>query len=86
MFDSYQVLSFRFINTHYILCDLILIFIIFRIDPGIKSTVYCVAIAEGGIDEWEFAWNQYQTANVAAEQSRLLSALSCSKETWILSR
>ncbi|XP_053387330.1 aminopeptidase N-like isoform X1 [Mercenaria mercenaria] len=56
------------------------------IDPGIKSTVYCVAIAEGGIDEWEFAWNQYQTANVAAEKSRLLSALSCSKETWILSR
>ncbi|XP_052787465.1 aminopeptidase N-like isoform X1 [Mya arenaria] len=56
------------------------------IDPGLKSTVYCTAIAEGGIEEWEFALNQYRTANVAAEKSRLLSALSCSKETWILSR
>ncbi|XP_060566248.1 aminopeptidase N-like [Ruditapes philippinarum] len=56
------------------------------IDPGIKSTVYCVAIGEGGVDEWDFAWSQYQAANLAAEKSRLLAALSCSKETWILSR
>ncbi|XP_053387121.1 aminopeptidase N-like [Mercenaria mercenaria] len=55
------------------------------IDPGIKPTVYCVGVAEGGIDEWEFALNQYRTSNLAAEKSRLLTALSCSKKTWILS-
>ncbi|KAK3599710.1 hypothetical protein CHS0354_037183 [Potamilus streckersoni] len=56
------------------------------IDPGLKSTVYCTAIEDGGQDEWEFAYNKYKTANLAAEQSRLLSAMSCSKHTWILSR
>ena len=58
----------------------------FSIDPGIKSTVYCTAIAEGGIEEWEFALRRYKTENLAAEKSRLQSALACSKETWILSK
>ncbi|KAL3884512.1 hypothetical protein ACJMK2_024647 [Sinanodonta woodiana] len=56
------------------------------IDPGLKSTVYCTAIEDGGYEEWEFAYNKYKTENLAAEQSRLLSAMSCSKETWILSK
>ncbi|XP_053387798.1 aminopeptidase N-like [Mercenaria mercenaria] len=56
------------------------------IDPGIKSTVYCVAVAEGGIDEWEFVLVQYRTANLADEKSRLLEGLSCSKQPVILSR
>lgn len=55
------------------------------IDPGIKSTVYCTAVAEGGIDEWNFVLHRYKTENVAAEKSRLQSALACSKQTWILS-
>ena len=60
--------------------------IFFRIDPGIKSTVYCTAIGEGGIEEWEFALHRYMTENLAAEKSRLQAALACTKKTWILSR
>ena len=48
--------------------------------------VYCTAIREGGEEEWEFAWGRYQAANVASEKSRLLSALGCTGEIWMLSR
>ena len=51
-----------------------------------KDVVYCAAIENGGIEEWKFAWQQYQEANVAAEKTRLLYALGCTKEPWIQSR
>ncbi|XP_037790314.1 uncharacterized protein LOC119585704 [Penaeus monodon] len=56
------------------------------ISPNLKSTVYCRAIAEGGEAEWNFAWHKYLKSNVGAEKSRLLSALGCTNEIWILSR
>ena len=58
----------------------------YSIDPGIKSTVYCTAIAEGTTNEWEFALRWYKTENLAEEKARLLYALACSKETWVLSK
>jgi len=58
-----------------------------RIIPAnLKSRVYCSAIREGGESEWEFAWARYKAANVASEKSRLLSALGCTNEIWMLSR
>ncbi|XP_037093237.1 aminopeptidase N-like [Pollicipes pollicipes] len=56
------------------------------IPANLKARVYCTAIREGGEDEWEFAWGRYKAANVASEKSRLLSALGCSREIWVLSR
>ncbi|XP_063887388.1 aminopeptidase N-like [Scylla paramamosain] len=56
------------------------------ISPNLKDVVYCTAIAAGKDKEWEFAWNQYLNSNVGSEKSRLLSALGCSRELWILSR
>ncbi|XP_063587806.1 aminopeptidase N-like [Penaeus indicus] len=56
------------------------------ISPNLKSTVYCYAIAEGGEAEWDFAWHQYLKSNVGSEKEKLLSALGCSKEMWLLSR
>ncbi|ESP00388.1 hypothetical protein LOTGIDRAFT_238559 [Lottia gigantea] len=56
------------------------------IDPGLKTQVYCTAVQYGGIAEWNFAFNQYKTSNVAAEQSRLLRALACTREMWLLNR
>ncbi|KAK7027939.1 hypothetical protein SK128_026274 [Halocaridina rubra] len=56
------------------------------ISPNMKSTVYCRAIAEGGEEEWNFAWSQYLKSNVGAEKVKLLSALGCTKQIWILSR
>ncbi|XP_037077487.1 aminopeptidase N-like isoform X2 [Pollicipes pollicipes] len=56
------------------------------VPPNIKTRVYCTALEEGGVEEWEFAWRQYQKSNVASERQRLLFALGCSKSVWILNR
>lgn len=56
------------------------------ISPNLKSIVYCTALKVGGQDEWEFAWQRYINSNVGSEKEILLSAMGCSKETWILSR
>ncbi|KAL8559955.1 hypothetical protein ACOMHN_041426 [Nucella lapillus] len=56
------------------------------IDAGLKTTVYCTAIRQGGLEEWDFAYGQYKTSDVAVEKVRLQTALSCSTHTWILSR
>lgn len=57
-----------------------------RIRSSVRLTVYCSAIKNGDIKEWDFAYKMYQESNVAAEKSRLMIALSCSKEVWVLSR
>ncbi|KAA0203270.1 hypothetical protein HAZT_HAZT008383 [Hyalella azteca] len=54
------------------------------ISSNLRSTVYCTAIAQGGEAEWNFAWAQYLATNVASEQDRILYALSCTREIWIL--
>ncbi|XP_053557551.1 aminopeptidase Q [Bombina bombina] len=58
------------------------------IPESIRWSVYCYAIAEGGEEEWEFAWKKYNTSNTddVQETDRLLHGLSCTKEPWILNR
>ncbi|KAM3870230.1 aminopeptidase N-like [Diretmus argenteus] len=56
------------------------------IHPNLRSTVYCSAVAAGGDAEWEFAWSQFQTAVVASEASKLMSALACTNSTPLLKR
>ncbi|KAM9460800.1 aminopeptidase N-like [Clarias gariepinus] len=57
-----------------------------RIHPNLRSTVYCNAIAAGGVEEWDFCWTMYKKATVAAEAVKLRSALSCAKQPWLLNR
>ncbi|KZC13132.1 Aminopeptidase N [Dufourea novaeangliae] len=57
-----------------------------QISPNLKSVVYCTAIRVGGQTEWDFAWQRYLDTNVGSEKDLLLSALGCTKETWLLSR
>ncbi|XP_066503247.1 aminopeptidase Ey [Hoplias malabaricus] len=57
-----------------------------KIHPNLRSTVYCYAIASGGVEEWEFGWRMLKKATVAAEAVKLRSALSCTKEPWLLNR
>uniref|UniRef100_A0A4W4GQ35 Aminopeptidase n=1 Tax=Electrophorus electricus TaxID=8005 RepID=A0A4W4GQ35_ELEEL len=52
-----------------------------RVDPNLRSTVYCSAIAAGGAKEWEFAWRMFQNTSVATEAERLMSALACTRDT-----
>lgn len=57
-----------------------------RIHPNLRSTVYCNAIAAGGAKEWEFAWSEFRNATIASEAEKLRSALSCTKQPWLLNR
>ena len=45
-----------------------------------------MAIKYGDEMEWEFAYERFKRATVSTEKEILLSALGCSRETWILSR
>uniref|UniRef100_A0A3Q4GII6 Aminopeptidase n=1 Tax=Neolamprologus brichardi TaxID=32507 RepID=A0A3Q4GII6_NEOBR len=56
------------------------------ISPNLRTTVYCSAIAEGGVVEWDFAWRMYKNATIASEAEKLLYALSCTKQPWLLNR
>lgn len=56
------------------------------IHPNLRSTVYCNAIAFGGEEEWNFAWEQFRNATLVNEADKLRSALACSKDVWILNR
>lgn len=57
-----------------------------RVDANLKTMVYCTGVETGGEAEWEFVLQQYKESTLAAESNRLLYALSCSKQTWLLSR
>ena len=52
----------------------------------LKYETYCNAISAGGLEEWEFAWEQYKMSQVASEKSTILSALGCTREVWLLNR
>ncbi|XP_068432801.1 aminopeptidase N-like [Clinocottus analis] len=56
------------------------------IHPNLKGTVYCSAIAFGGVEEWDFAWRMFKNATIASEASRLRAALACTKAPWLLNR
>lgn len=56
------------------------------IDPNLRSTIYCNAIAQGGQEEWDFAWNQLQQAELVNEADKLRSALACTNHVWLLNR
>uniref|UniRef100_A0A8K9UVD8 Aminopeptidase n=1 Tax=Oncorhynchus mykiss TaxID=8022 RepID=A0A8K9UVD8_ONCMY len=57
-----------------------------RIHPNLKKTVYCNAIAAGGVEEWDFAWQMFKNATVATEAAKLRSSLACTKVPWLLNR
>ena len=57
-----------------------------RIHPNLRSTIYCNAIAQGGHEEWDFAWSQLQQAELVNEADKLRSALACTNHVWLLNR
>lgn len=57
-----------------------------RIPANMKSLVYCTAVRVGGQDHWDFTWERYLKATVSSEKELLLSALGCTRETWLLAR
>ncbi|XP_072321578.1 aminopeptidase Ey-like [Eucyclogobius newberryi] len=56
------------------------------ISANLRSTVYCSAIQAGGVAEWDFAWKMYKNATIASEADKLMSALACTEQPWLLNR
>jgi aminopeptidase N len=56
------------------------------ISPEFRSIVYCTSISNSGENEWDFIWEKLQTELDPDEISKLLYALSCTREPWIISR
>ncbi len=56
------------------------------IDPAVRSTIYCEAIAHGDEKEWNFLWNRLKQTSNANERNNIFRGLSCTNEVWILQR
>ncbi|XP_070558850.1 aminopeptidase N-like [Ptychodera flava] len=53
-----------------------------RIEPDMRSTVYCTAIRYGTDAEWQFAYDRQK--DDSSEGGRLRSAMACSRASWTL--
>ncbi|XP_065349188.1 aminopeptidase Ey-like [Cloeon dipterum] len=56
------------------------------IPVDLRGVVYCAAVKSGGQPTWDFVWKRFLGSNVGAEKGKLLSALGCAKEMWLLHR
>ncbi|XP_041651313.1 alanyl (membrane) aminopeptidase a [Cheilinus undulatus] len=56
------------------------------INPNLRSVIYCQAVAAGGKEEWEFAWDRFQSSSDISEKEQLRRALACTKKIWLLNR
>lgn len=57
-----------------------------RIPANLRSLIYYYGIANGGQEEWDFAFDQLLQTSVASERKKLVQGLAGSPEPWILSR
>ncbi|KAM8891449.1 alanyl (membrane) aminopeptidase-like b isoform 2-T2 [Spinachia spinachia] len=57
-----------------------------QIHPNLRSVIYCQALAAGGRQEWDFAWEKFQSSIDTSEKEQLRQALSCTKKIWLLNR
>ncbi|XP_062403701.1 aminopeptidase N-like [Sardina pilchardus] len=56
------------------------------IHPNLRSTVYCSAIAAGGVKEWDHGWKMFVESTIASEQEKLRASLACASQPWLLNR
>ncbi|XP_012674825.2 aminopeptidase Ey-like isoform X1 [Clupea harengus] len=52
--------------------------------PNLRHTVYCCAVATGGVQEWDFVWQMFK--NATDDARHLHYALSCTKDPQLLKR
>ena len=56
-----------------------------ELPADIRYTVFCTAVSNGKDSDWTFLWNRFlNLLDSPSEKSDILSALSCTKEIWIL--
>ncbi|CAG9759897.1 unnamed protein product [Ceutorhynchus assimilis] len=57
------------------------------IDPNLKEAVYSAGIKFGGMTEWQFCWNTYNSSQIPSERRLLLKALGQPRgDPWLLQR
>lgn len=56
------------------------------VPANFRSLVYFYGIRNGGVKEWDFAFEQFQKTTVASERRNILFGLSGTTESWILTR
>lgn len=57
-----------------------------RIPPNLREAIYSAGIKYGGVKEWQFCWNKYNTTRVPSERKLLLRVLGVASDPWILQR
>jgi len=71
----------------FLLYELNIIFVTFTSIPtSLRYIVYCIGIKNSGDKEWDFLYNKLDYQNHEDEIARIIKALSCSREPWILKR
>jgi len=56
------------------------------IPTSLQSTLLCTGIAAGNLTHWDFLWQRYLNSNNANEKAKIMGALACTKEIWLLQR
>ena len=56
----------------------------FSLDATVSDTYYCTAVKHGGVEAWNTVYSLLQKENYVAERIRLLKALTCARERWLL--
>lgn len=62
------------------------ILLYYSIRPNLKDIIYCVAIREGGMPEWRFAYKEYLATSSASEKETLLTAMGCTQKPYLLAK
>ncbi|XP_024220191.2 endoplasmic reticulum aminopeptidase 1 isoform X1 [Halyomorpha halys] len=57
-----------------------------KIPPNLREAVYSAGIKYGGVKEWQFCWNKYNTSRIPSEKKLLLRILGVSSDPWVLQR
>jgi hypothetical protein len=56
------------------------------VPPDLRNLVYFYGILNGGVEEWDFMWDQFMKTQVASEKYKLLYGLSAAREPWVVDR
>ncbi|KAF0311369.1 Aminopeptidase N [Amphibalanus amphitrite] len=60
--------------------------ILMIVPANIRSSVFCTALHDGGLTEWEFVWRRFNESNVESEKEEMLKALACTQETMLINK
>ncbi|XP_076229511.1 aminopeptidase N-like [Nomia melanderi] len=57
-----------------------------NISLNARAAVYCTAMKNATVDDWNFLWDRYLAASFSSEEKTILEALGCTTDTNLLRR